>query len=91
MAVWPIVEIKRSPIFSIVAKKESAEVFIWKVPYLKYPQKSPNISATFVRKFVAKIFKKSPNLVTLVDRSIGLSTKVWIDLFYLGAQFINSF
>ena len=38
----------------------------------KLPKKSPNIWATFVRKFVAKTVKKSPNLVTLVTCEIEL-------------------
>ena len=31
-------------------------------------KKSPNIWATFARKFVAKNFQKLPNLVTLLER-----------------------
>ena len=31
------------------------------------PRELPNIWASFVRKFVAKSFQKSPNLVTLVE------------------------
>ena len=33
--------------------------------YYKIARKSSNIWATFVRKFVAQNFQKSPNLVTL--------------------------
>ena len=36
---------------------------------------SPNIWANFVRKFVAKIFQKWPNLVTLLPNDIKTTLK----------------
>ena len=45
--------------------KVTTAVFYVKVVYFNIVQTSPNIWSTFVRKFVAKNFKKSPNLDTL--------------------------
>ena len=48
-----------------VAQKIAKAVYIYKVTLSNYPKKSPNIWVTFERIFVAKNFKKLPNLVTL--------------------------
>ena len=50
-------------------------LLVGRVVFSKYNKNSPKITATFVRKCVANIFQKSPNLVTLVvaqlaDRSL---------------------
>ena len=59
--VWPDVGMKCSPNYPIVAQNLSTAGFT----LCKLPKKQLNIWATFVRKFVASKFKKSPNLVTL--------------------------
>ena len=66
-AVWPDVGIKTSPKFPKMPKKETT-VSTNKVMLFKKPRKLTNILAPFVRKFVAKNFQKSPNLVTLLTR-----------------------
>ena len=62
LSVWPDVEIKSSPSFS----KSSLTYWLKNQCFSQLPKKSPNICATFVAKFVAKKFLKSPNLVTLL-------------------------
>ena len=49
-----------------VAPKEGNSTFTEKCLIKKLLPKSPNIWATFVRKFVVKIFQQEPNLVTMV-------------------------
>ena len=41
---------------------------------------SPNIWATFVRKFVVKNFQKSPNLVTLFSTLLNYDSKVKLSI-----------
>ena len=54
-----------SLILSKIFPKNSHSSFYSKVMFFKMAQKSQNILDTIVRKFVTKIFKYSPNLVTL--------------------------
>ena len=44
--------------------------------FLKTPPKPSSICATFVRKFVSRIFQKSPNLVTLFPIFLAIFGKI---------------
>ena len=59
------VEIKNSPSFFQVAQKVASPGWLKMRWFSQLPKNSPNIWATFVTKFIAKKFQKSPNLVTL--------------------------
>ena len=57
---------KSGPIFSEVAQNSSHSSFSLKRAFSKLPNKSLNIWANFVSIFVAKTYKISSNLVTLI-------------------------
>ena len=60
--------IKSSPNLPEVAQKYPQQrLLAWKVTFfLKWRQNQSNIWATFIRKYFAKYFRNSPNLVTLI-------------------------
>ena len=63
-AVWPDAGIKSNPNFPIVAQKEPNKIFL-KRDILKGRWKNWSYLCYFKKKFVAKNFIKSANLVTL--------------------------
>ena len=65
LAVWPDVGIKSSPIFSKSCPKSTQCSFCIRVRFFEITQKVANHLASFACNFVAKNFKKLPNLVTL--------------------------
>ena len=62
-------EEKVAQISEPLLKKQLKRCFNHKVIVFKIAKRSLNIWATFVRKFVAKEFQKSKNLVTLAETS----------------------
>ena len=60
-----ILKLKVAQVFRKVAQKVTSPVWLKMWWFSQLPKKSPNIWATFVTKFIAKKFQKSPNLVTL--------------------------
>ena len=75
--VWPDVGVKSSPNVSKSCPKSSSSSFYARVRIFKITQKVYNHLGYFCYKFVTEIFKKSPNLVTLLlsfSLSLSLST-----------------
>ena len=69
--VWPDDGIKRLPISPILPKKHLNNFLHGSCSIWNRPKSYQNIGATFVRKFVIKNIKKSPNLVTLTNKQFG--------------------
>ena len=67
-AVWPDFGLKTCPIVLQKLPPKVTAVWLKMWWFSKLSKKSPNIWATFARKFVAKNFQKLPNLVTLLER-----------------------
>ena len=67
---------KSSQIYSRFAQNPEKQFFSLKCCFLKEPQKSPNILATFVRIFFDKKFKKSPKLYFFLVRCSSVSISV---------------
>ena len=70
--MWPYVEIKSSPNIPIVTQKIASHFYL-KSDGFKITQKVTVHLGYFLRTFVTKYFKKSPNLVTLITSDVIVS------------------